>query len=104
LVIERDAEDKGPWFMLSATWLQQWKAFVSNKISKQVNDRVGVLPPRPIENSCLLTGSQTTKGLELNKHYVAVSKDVWTIFHRTYGGGPIIVRETEDIYSADVAF
>lgn len=61
------------------------------------------MPPGPIDNSALVSGAQIARGLELNKQYVAVSKEVWTIFHRTYGGGPIIVRETEDIYSPDLA-
>lgn len=43
------------------------------------------------------------EGLELNKQYRGVNKEVWQIFHRMYGGGPIIVREDLDIYSKDLS-
>jgi len=41
--------------------------------------------------------------LQLNKDYRGVNKEVWMIFHRMYGGGPIIVREALDIYSKDLS-
>jgi hypothetical protein len=43
------------------------------------------------------------EGLELNKEYRGVNKEVWQIFHRMYAGGPIIVREELDIYSRDLS-
>ena len=55
------------WFMVSCDWLFKWKCFVSNKVSKNampntniqneirtsLNQRIGILPPGPISNSCL---------------------------------------------------
>ena len=41
------------------------------------------------------------EGLEINKQYRSVNKDVWTFFLRMYGGGPLILREQLDIYSRD---
>lgn len=86
------------------------------------NEKVGILPPGPISNDSLFvkakpTTSQSTfegalqqqktlrvrKGLELNKDYRGVNKEVWQIFHRIYGGGPLIVRDEEDIYSQDLS-
>ena len=55
------------WYMISCDWLFKWKCFVSNKVSKTAmtnphvqneirvsqNQRIGILPPGPISNSCL---------------------------------------------------
>jgi hypothetical protein len=88
------------------------------------NERIGILPPGPISNDCLFVKAkpstsqssfegltalqepkslQIRKGLELNKDYRGVNKEVWQIFHRIYGGGPLIVRDEEDIYSQDLS-
>ena len=40
-------------------------------------------------------------GLELNKHYRGVNKEVWVLLQKIYGGGPAIVRDKLDIYSKD---
>jgi len=42
------------------------------------------------------------KGLELNKDYRGVNKEVWVLLNQIYGGGPVIAREELDIYSKDV--
>jgi len=42
------------------------------------------------------------KGLELNKDYRGVNKEVWILLHKIYGGGPAIAREELDIYSNDM--
>ena len=51
-----------PWYMISSDWLFKWKCFVTNKISKAVNQsilheinqssssRIGILPPGAITN------------------------------------------------------
>lgn len=75
------------------------------------NPKIGVLPPGPISNDDLFikvidgkdATTQIKDGLELNKHYRGVNKEVWQIFHRMYGGGPIVIREELDIYSRDIA-
>ena len=53
---------KDPWYMISSDWLFKWKCFVTNKISKAVNQnilheinqspnsRIGILPPGSITN------------------------------------------------------
>lgn len=92
-------------------------------LRKSENNKIGILPPGPISNDCLferipssqadnnvfskgMIGGQTPlrikKGLQLNRDYRGVNREVWQIFHRMYGGGPIIVREDLDIYSKDL--
>ena len=56
---------KDYWYMISSDWLFKWKCFVTNKISKAVNqnilheikqspnNRIGILPPGPITNFTL---------------------------------------------------
>ena len=56
---------KDYWYMISSDWLFKWKCFVTNKISKAVNQnilheikqspnsRIGILPPGPITNYTL---------------------------------------------------
>lgn len=39
------------------------------------------------------------KGLDLNKDYRGVNKEVWVLLNKIYGGGPTIAREELDIYS-----
>lgn len=39
----------------------------------------------------------------INEHYRGVNKEVWSMFYKLYGGGPIIVRESLDIYSKDLS-
>ena len=41
--------------------------------------------------------------LQLNKDYRGVNKEVWQIFHRMYGGGPVIMRSELDVYSRDLS-
>jgi len=77
------------------------------------------LPPGPISNESLFErvpqqtpGGDTTQaklitilksGLQVNKDYRGVNREVWTILHRMYGGGPILVREDPmDIYSREI--
>jgi len=78
-----------------------------------------VLPPGPISNECLFErvpqqtpggdASQAKlitlikRGLIVNENYRGVNRDVWTILHRMYGGGPMLVREDPmNIYSKDL--
>jgi hypothetical protein len=127
LILDRDldnASEKPLWFMISSEWLNQWKSFVSNKISshlkvenkvenvrKSENSKIGILPPGPISNDDLfiklVDGKEIQtvirEGLELNKDYRGVNREVWQIFHRMYGGGPIIVRDDLDIYARDLS-
>lgn len=78
-------------------------------VRKSINEQIGILPPGPISNDDLFIKINSGKeyhvreGLEINKHYRGVNKSVWTFFHKMYGGGPIIVRETLDIYARDLS-
>lgn len=82
-------------------------------INRSMNDKIGILPPGPISNDDLfippLQDSPKDKPLQLRPylqmqvHYRAVNKNVWQIFHRMYGGGPLIIRRDLDIYSRDAA-
>lgn len=107
------------WFMISGDWLFQWKCFISNKISNSAqasidlknkirfspNKEIGILPPGPIQNEDFFVGGEEDvlkEDLELNKHYRGVNFQVWNLLQKIYGGGPIVVREELDIYSANV--
>jgi len=62
------------------------------------NEKIGVLPPGPISNYDLFIkvndkDVEIKQNLLLNHHYRGVNKEVWNIFHKMYGGGPIIVRD-----------
>ena len=68
------------------------------------NPKVGILPPGPISNHDLIVKNRDKEAsikpnLKLNEDYRGVNKEVWDIFHKMYGGGPQIVRESLDIYS-----
>ena len=71
------------------------------------NPLIGVLPPGPISNYDLFVKTkenihQIKQNLEINEHYRGVNKEVWEMFYKLYGGGPIIIREALDIYSKDL--
>lgn len=88
------------WFIISTQWLIHWKCFLSNKTIAKVdgndvdfkdqlsiseNPNIGVLPPGPISNSDLFINPNAENpkirpGLELNKDYRGVTKEVWQIF------------------------
>jgi hypothetical protein len=97
---------------------------VKQKVQFSENKEIGILPPGPICNGDFLTrqidpvedkqedkdeeGAEQKekverkaikKGLELNKDYRGVNKEVWVLLNRIYGGGPVIAREELDIYS-----
>jgi len=100
LILDRDLDNDSDklWFMISSEWLNQWKSFVSNKISsslkaenqadnirKSENSKIGILPPGPISNDNLFIkfvegkeiSSVIREGLELNKDYRGVNREVW---------------------------
>ena len=61
----KNKKGRDHWYMISSDWLFKWKCFVTNKISKAVNQdilaqisqstnsRIGILPPGPITNYTL---------------------------------------------------
>lgn len=63
-----------------------------------------MMPPSIISNKVdLFDGETLKKELRVNIDYKAVSSKVWYFFLQTYGGGPIIARESIDIYSKPVS-
>ena len=103
---------------------------MQNDIRVSPNQRIGILPPGPISNSCLFvsegssqsdiwasvlndtkspkstranaTKSQVKHNLVNERDYKTVKKEVWDKFSKIYGGGPAIIREKPYIYSAAV--
>lgn len=82
------------WFIIDKRWLSTWLAFVNEEAQGPI--------PGPITNERLLKEDGVTpkEGLERGQSYRGVNKEVWSIFHSIYGGGPIIERQKLDIYSA----
>lgn len=77
-------------YVISMKWSREWTNFIFN---------AGKLPGE-IDNSCLFDKDGNIKsGLESLKQYKSISKDVWDFLYSQYGGGPIIPRKTNDIYS-----
>ena len=70
---------------------------------------VGILDPGPIDNSDLfdseckvksgLTKNLFSAGVYNTTSYTVLSEDEWNFLWTHYGGGPIIKRTEEDIYS-----
>jgi hypothetical protein len=111
LILSKDLNSADKcWYMISGDWLLQWKSFISNKVSSNLlktnpnakyiirsseNAKIGILPPGPISNSDLLVKGANKdmtikQNLKLNVDYRGVNKEVWDIFHRMYGGGPVL--------------
>ncbi|RIA91954.1 hypothetical protein C1645_766206 [Glomus cerebriforme] len=77
------------WFLISATWLLNWHYFKS-----------GGPPPGPIDNYHFLHEDGSPKhGMKRGSDYRGVNEKVWSYFEHTYGGGPICVRGTIDLYA-----
>jgi len=80
-------------YIISNTWLDNWKCFI-NKAGAR---------PGPIRNNDLLDNNKQPKqGLEKVVHYRGLDEREWKIFHQVYGGGPVIIRKTVDIYDEPV--
>ena len=77
------------WYLIHSDWLRAWHEFKHD----------GALPG-PISNHVLLDEySQPLRNLRKALHYRGVSKQVWDYLHHRYGGGPVIIRESIDIYT-----
>ena len=85
------SQDGEAWFLISAMWLENWKAFI----------RGGPLPG-PVDNTVLLKDDRKPKqNLVRAKEYRGVNPRVWAFFKKHHGGGPALARKELDIY--DVA-
>eukprot|EP00741_Cyanophora_paradoxa_P000373 tig00000403_g364.t1 len=91
---DRTFIDQGDcWFIIDARWLNQWREFALEADSRAAR-------PGPISNErLLLPNGQVKPGLQKARDYRGVNRRVWEIFHKCYGGGPIIPRTQLDIYS-----
>eukprot|EP00762_Andalucia_godoyi_P006760 ANDGO_00954.mRNA.1 putative ubiquitin carboxyl-terminal hydrolase 16 len=74
------------WYLISSPWIAEWRAFVSGE---------RILPPGPIENEFLL---DTKKKYKVTRDFRGINEKVWGYLLRTYGGGPVILRKTIDLY------
>lgn len=71
---------------MDAMWMREWTAFASDPHAPS---------PGKINNRRLLgKDRQLRVGLELERDYVAVTREVWGFLHGRYGGGPELVRDT----------
>ncbi|EFA84063.1 hypothetical protein PPL_03136 [Heterostelium album PN500] len=87
-------KDQPPYFIIDKSWVIQWRKFI---------DEEGE-PPKSIDNTKLFTtDGSLKKDLELNSHYICVSKDTWMMIAKRYPkSGPIMPRATKDIYSLPI--
>ncbi|GBB85144.1 hypothetical protein RclHR1_01170028 [Rhizophagus clarus] len=77
------------WFLISATWLLSWHYF-----------KTGGPPPGPIDNYHFLHEDGSPKvGMKRGTDYRGINERVWSYFEHTYGGGPLCVRNTIDLYA-----
>eukprot|EP01112_Ceratiomyxa_fruticulosa_P022691 TRINITY_DN839_c0_g1_i26.p1 TRINITY_DN839_c0_g1~~TRINITY_DN839_c0_g1_i26.p1 ORF type:complete len:831 (-),score=158.18 TRINITY_DN839_c0_g1_i26:70-2562(-) len=80
------------WCLIDTHWVEKWKEFVFSEATDT--------PPGPISNSRLLdpvTGKPRPH-LSRGGDYRGVILAIWDYFHSIYGGGPLIARQTLDIY------
>ena len=63
---------------------------------------VGILDPGPIDNNDLIDDNKIKPNLVKDKHYKAVQPELWDFLWCKYGGGPILKRVSDNIYSAQL--
>ena len=73
-----------PFFSLSSSWFKQWEQFV---LGRQRD------PPSQIDNKSIVTTrfSDRQPILRPSADYIAISADIWKMFHSIYGGGPEVI-------------
>ena len=71
-------------FSLSSSWFKQWEQFV---LGRQRD------PPSQIDNKSIVTTrfSDRQPILRPSADYIAISADIWKMFHSIYGGGPEVI-------------
>ena len=73
-------------------------------ILKSEIKEIGVLDPSTIDNSSLIDLDGNIKSnLHPNKDYITVHYKIWEFIWEKYGGGPIIKRADQNIYSDPVS-
>lgn len=77
------------WFIVDRAWFDRWASFA---------DQGGPLPG-PISNERLLGAEgRPIPGLRRGADWGAVNESVWKYWHSRYGGGPVLPRQTPDLY------
>lgn len=86
-------------YIVEAAWIKKWKAFLQTEDAPY---------PGPVDNASLIEAwslrcpmMHPLPGLVRGRDYRGVNGKVWSLFVRTYGGGPEIVRRSVDIYEVD---
>ncbi|CAI2386936.1 unnamed protein product [Moneuplotes crassus] len=99
-----------PYYFIEKEWYNQWNVFVTNNkedrcyhLYKSHIEKLGVIDPVKIDNSLLFSSTgELKRGLTPENDFEAVGQPVWEYLYKLYGGGPIIKRETKDIYSLEL--
>lgn len=102
LVTKYDTKDTGDgvaWYLIDATWVENWKRYVR---ADHVTDIRDMCAPGPITNHRLLKkdSPEPRPNLRLRSDYIGVNARVWWLFLHMHGGGPPLIREELDMYSA----
>lgn len=103
LVTKYDTKDTGEgkhWYLVDAVWVNDWKRYVR---AEPVSDIRDMCAPGPVTNQRLLDKEHKTlprPNLRLRVDYIGVNAKVWWLFMHVHGGGPPIIREELDMYSA----
>ncbi|CAM9729376.1 unnamed protein product [Discosporangium mesarthrocarpum] len=83
--------DVGPWYLVAATWLSRWQAYVLAGADEDLD--FPTPPPGPITNGDLVDAEGVpVENKEGVTHYRGAAKGVWEFLLATYGGGPPLRR------------
>mmetsp|Transcript_54610 Transcript_54610/g.127698 ORF Transcript_54610/g.127698 Transcript_54610/m.127698 type:complete len:251 (+) Transcript_54610:64-816(+) len=96
----------GPFYLIDALWLQDWRRYVSNCTGAERR-------PGPISNNRLVNVNKTVghegtrkfhprKHLKAGQDYRGVCGEVWRMLQQKYGGGPAITSPFVDLYNIHV--
>lgn len=87
-------------FLIFFPWVQQWQKFIHCTTLEW-------RPPVAIDNTPLLqySGTEGKRTLTLSKGapYKKVSQEVWELFQRLYGGGPVVVTNLESFSKSNTS-
>ena len=87
-------------YLIHEGWIRNWKRFVQNCHHPTGRGTfMGTPPPGEISNHSLVDEKGPKPNKKLGRDYRAVSKEIWDLFLEIYGGGPLLYRETQDLYN-----
>lgn len=70
-------------YAIAMNWFRQWQSFVRGKEPE---------PPGQIDNSSVCTINKNGQAvLKMGSDYAQLSEELWSFFHRVYGGGPEVI-------------